>query len=67
MFFLFYANYVVVFCLFLLFLLLVVFIYFIFFSLLCPFLATMSFAGYFLIRFLLSAFPCFFSPDVFPV
>ena len=31
-----------------------------FVSLLCPSLATMSFAGYFLVRFLLYAFPAFF-------
>ena len=56
----------VAFCLFLLFVLLFMFVFlndlFLFLSLLCPFLATMSFAGYFLVRFLLSVFP-----NVFPV
>ena len=36
------------------------FIFFFFFFLLCPFLATIFFAGYFLVRFLLSVFPAFF-------
>ena len=64
MFSLLYAYYVVVFCLFLLFLLLLVFLFlvylFLFVSLLRPFLATMPFAGYFPVRFLLSAFSVFF-------
>ena len=59
----------VVFCLFLLFVFLFVFVFlvdlFTFLSPLCPFLATMSFADDFLVRFLLSAFPT--SPNVFPV
>ena len=57
--------YVVAFCLFLLFVLVLVFVFlvdlFLFLSLLCPVLATMFFANYLLVRFLLSAFlPCFF-------
>ena len=53
----------VTFCLFLLSVLLFVFLFlvdlFYFLSLLCPFLATMSFAGYFLVRCILSVFPTF--------
>ena len=46
--------------------LLVFFFFFFFFvSLMCPFLATMSFAGYFLARFIMSAL--FLRPTVFPV
>ena len=66
----------IVFCLFLLFVLLFVFVFlvdlFLWLSLLCPFLATMSFDGYFLVRCLLSAFPVFsfffffFSPKLSP-
>ena len=55
-----YGYYVVVFSLFLIFMLLFVFMFlvylFIFWSLLCLVLATMSFADYFLVCFLLSAF-----------
>ena len=36
------------------------FYFILFLSLLYPFLVTMSFAGYFLVRFLLSDFPAFF-------
>ena len=65
-----YAYYVVVFCLCLLFLLLLVFLFlvslFLFVSLLRPFLATMPFAGYFPVRFLLSAPSVFFSENVIP-
>ena len=65
-----YAYHVVAFCLFLLFLLLFAFFFllsiFYFIFLLCPFLATMSFAGYFLVRFLLSAFPVFFPSERVP-
>ena len=67
MFFLPYAYHVVVFCLFLMFLFFFVciFVFCLFVFLICvslfPFLATMSFAGYFSARFLLSAFPSFFS------
>ena len=60
MFFLPYAYYVVVFCLFFCFCFCLsfcfLFIYFYFTSPLCPFLAMMSFAGYFLVRFILSTF-----------
>ena len=66
MFFLPYALYMVVFCLFVLFVVCSL-LFFICLSRLCPFLATMSFDGYFLVRFFLSAFPAFFSPTVFPV
>ena len=41
------------------------FFFFFFLSLMCPFLATMSFAGYFLARFIMSAL--FLRPTVFPV
>ena len=41
------------------------FFFFFFLSLMCPFLATMSFAGYFLARFITSAL--FLRPTVFPV
>ena len=43
-------------------------VYFIFihFYFWCPFLAAMSFAGYFVVRFLSSVFLFFFSPTVFP-
>ena len=41
------------------------FCFFVFLSLMCPFLATMSFAGYFLARFIMSAL--FLRPTVFPV
>ena len=74
----FFLVYVVAFCLFLLFVLVFVFVFlvnlflFLFLSLLCPVLATMSFANYLLVRSLLSAFlPCFlffvlfFSPKLF--
>ena len=38
------------------------------FVFLCPFLATMAFAGYFLVRYLLYAFPVFILlPNMFPV
>ena len=50
----------VVFSLFLLFILLFLFIYFKCMSLLCPFLAKMSLAGFFPARFILPAFPAFF-------
>ena len=40
------------------------FLFHLFVFVLCPFLATMSVAGYFLARFLLFAFPAFFSPNV---
>ena len=58
----------VVFCLFLL--LVFVFFYFFIFLFACllyvPFFATMSFAGYIFVRFLLSVlFPCLSSPTVF--
>ena len=50
----------IAFCLFLLFVLLFVFLFLdvvgFFWSCVCPFLATMSFAGYLLVRYLLSAF-----------
>ena len=58
----------VAFCLFLLFVLLYVFVFlvdlFLFLSLPRLFTVTMSLAGYFLVRFLLSAFPSFFSESV---
>ena len=41
------------------------FFFFSFLSLMCPFLTTMSFAGYFLARFIMSAL--FLRPTVFPV
>ena len=56
----------VAFRLFLLFVLLLVFVFLLvdihlyILPLMCPFLATMSFAGNFLVRFLLFAFPAFF-------
>ena len=55
----------VAFCLFLLFVPLFVFLFLVSICLHalflpCPFLAAMSFAGYFLVRFILSAFPDFF-------
>ena len=54
--FFFFFNFCLCFCF------LFIFGYFIIYLLflLCPLLATMSFAGYFLVRFLLSAFPAFF-------
>ena len=56
---------VVAFRLFILFVLLFVFVFLVgihlyILPLMCPFLATMSFAGNFLVRFLLFAFPAFF-------
>ena len=69
MFFLPYAYFVVVFCLFILFLFVFVLLFLVAYlfyvsSLLCPFLGTISFAGYLLVRLLLSAFPAFFSERV---
>ena len=66
-FFLLYVYYAVVFRFFLLFLSLFLFfacVCFHFVSLLCPFLAAVSFAGYFLVCFLLSECPAFFSESV---
>ena len=66
MFFLPYAYHVVVFCLFLVFFVFFcvyfcfLFVCFLICACLFPFPATMSFAGYFPARFLLSAFPSFF-------